>query len=193
MRRQLFRLQSGWHKEKQHFPTDCQLEGIRGKENKSNPSLGHGGKEIRGCGTQCLRTPPHSYNNHRITQYPELERTHRDYQGQPPGSTKDHPNTTVLPPPSPTSAGPDTPPQGTAGPSAGSDSSCHQPEHPDPFLKGCSPAPQPSFRPHSQGCPIPAAELSTHSSSCRWRPPSDWSRSHCKASLPSGDPTLLPP
>ena len=40
MRRQLFRLQSGWHKEKQRFPRDGQLEGIRGKENESNPSLG---------------------------------------------------------------------------------------------------------------------------------------------------------
>ena len=30
-------------------------------------------KKIRGCGTQCLCTPPHSYNNRRIRQYPELE------------------------------------------------------------------------------------------------------------------------
>ena len=38
-------MQSGWHKEKQRFPRDGQLEGIRGKENESNPSLGKKKKE----------------------------------------------------------------------------------------------------------------------------------------------------
>ena len=52
-------------------------------------------------------------------------------------------NGPVRPLPSPSRAGPDTS-QGTVGPSAGSDSSCHhQPEHPDPFLQGRSPAPHP--------------------------------------------------
>ena len=52
-------------------------------------------------------------------------------------------NGPVRPLPSPSRAGPDTS-QGTVGPSAGSDSSCHhQPEHPDPFLQGPSPAPHP--------------------------------------------------
>lgn len=56
-------------------------------------------------------------------------------------------NGPVRPLPSPSRAGPDTS-QGTVGPSAGSDSSCHhQPEHPDPFCRAALQPLTPSTQP----------------------------------------------
>ena len=77
------------------------------------------------------------------------------------------------------------------GHTASSDSSCHQAEHPDLFV-GLLSRPSPPVCTYSRELPIPGAEPSTCSSSCRWRSSSNLSRSWCKASLPSIESTLFP-
>ena len=117
----------------------------------------------------------HGY--HRIIEYPELEGTHRDHQVQPLAPQRTTQTQTLCP-----------------GHTASSDSSCQQPQRPDPSLLAgliSSPSPPPRCT-YSQGCRIPGAERSACSSSCRWGPPSHFSTSCCKASQPPRQSTFLP-